>query len=521
MNSQARSNGGIRTTSYAEAQRLAGERSRGANVSQIQSPQIDAYNSGSGNMLQKMKESTTEAERLRLKCREAALSSAARTQHEEIQRHLDRAKAQAQVNSLHHREAHEAAMASALALDPAPPQGDERAFGAEEVLLPGALEPFEVSMKPVEPQVEEAPAANKTRGMTSDADFSSVDRPSPAVDRPLPVDRPAPIDTGTDDAPVSAPAAPAAVTASAESREDVFSNMDEPIAEDEMGGRGKDEAGEKNSEGSGGIRSKESSSSPESSSGSYFSDSDESDKWPPSPPVLRFKMRMQFSNRFKPSDDKEMFQKMNEDLEQRFDESRSAEIKDPIIAWINMVFSMKIATEYQFEVGFPIIILTMLDAIYPKRVRWREVDWGFQYKRALQKNFSVLEMIWAEVNMEKAREFRVGHTTLRLENLSSPNTLLKDKLEFLKLMKRWFDQRIHHAGPYDPMGKRHEFVEQCRIWGQAVKFPNWIDYDKDFSPKPLSSHVFSAESAAKKEFDQFPEYKRLIWFLGSPEYQTM
>merc|ERR1711939_23615 len=32
----------------------------------------------------------------------------------------------------------------------------------------------------------------------------------------------------------------------------------------------------------------------------YEESSEESDTWPPNPPVLRFKMRMQFSNRFVP-----------------------------------------------------------------------------------------------------------------------------------------------------------------------------------------------------------------------------
>jgi hypothetical protein len=138
-------------------------------------------------------------------------------------------------------------------------------------------------------------------------------------------------------------------------------------------------------------------------------ESEESDMWPPSPPMLRFKMRIQFSNRFKPTDpeQKALFDEMNQDLEDKIreDKSNSTILKDPVLGWINLVFQMNIETEYQFEVGYPLILLTMLDAIYPKRVRWREVDWRFQYKRALQKNYAVLESIWAEVNMEKAREF--------------------------------------------------------------------------------------------------------------------
>lgn len=208
---------------------------------------------------------------------------------------------------------------------------------------------------------------------------------------------------------------------------------------------------------------------------------------------------------------------MNADLEETIVEGQTQKIDDPTVGWLNLVFHMDVATEYQFEVGFPIIILTMLDAIYPKRVLWREVDWRFQYKRALQKNFAVLERIWAEVNMEKAREFRVENTTLRLENI--PTSSLQEKLEFLRLMKRWYDQRIHHAGPYDPMAKRQEFVEQCLAWGNTVKFPPWIKFDKDH--KVEISEDDARENQKAKEYNTMPEYKRLIWFLGCQEYQTM
>merc|ERR1712217_1001428 len=205
------------------------------------------------------------------------------------------------------------------------------------------------------------------------------------------------------------------------------------------------------------------------------------------------------------------FEAVNEDLDHKLVEVKSEEMKDMIVAWLNMIFEMDIRTEYHFEIGFPIIVLTMLDAIYPKRVRWREVDWRFQYKRALQKNFAVLETIWAEVNMEKAREFRVENTTLRLENM--PTSSLKEKLEFVRLLKRWFDRRIHHAGTYDPMAKRHEYVNQCKTWGHTVKFPPWIKFDKEIKE--------CSKSPVKRIYDNMPEYKRLIWFLGSPEHQTM
>jgi hypothetical protein len=251
---------------------------------------------------------------------------------------------------------------------------------------------------------------------------------------------------------------------------------------------------------------------------SDFDESEESDLWPPSPPVLRFKMRMMFSNRFKPAnkEEKEMFEEMNRDLEDKFVKEHTTgtiSMKDPVFGWLNLVFQMKIETEYQFEVGFPIILLTMMDAIYPKRVRWREVDWRFQYKRALHKNFSVLESIWSEVSMEKAREFRVENTPLRLENL--PSASLNEKMEFLRLMKRWYDQRIHHSGPYDPMAKRNEYVDQCKSWGRNVKFPPWIKHDKDHKADKEDS------SEDMKRYEKMPEFKRLIWFLGCHEYQTM
>merc|ERR1719502_567870 len=160
-------------------------------------------------------------------------------------------------------------------------------------------------------------------------------------------------------------------------------------------------------------------------------------------------------------------------------ELRKTQIDDhPIIRWLNERFILEIKSQYQFEVGFPLLVLTMMDAIYPKRVRWREVDWRSQYKRAMMKNFAVIEHIWSEVNMEKAREFRMENTHLRLENM--PTCSLYEKLEFMRLMKRWYDQRIHASGPYDPMAKRKELVETCKKTGHEVKFPPWMKFDQDY-----------------------------------------
>eukprot|EP00746_Dinoflagellata_sp_MGD_P168321 gnl/MRDRNA2_/MRDRNA2_99693_c0_seq1.p1 gnl/MRDRNA2_/MRDRNA2_99693_c0~~gnl/MRDRNA2_/MRDRNA2_99693_c0_seq1.p1 ORF type:complete len:451 (+),score=80.94 gnl/MRDRNA2_/MRDRNA2_99693_c0_seq1:67-1419(+) len=238
----------------------------------------------------------------------------------------------------------------------------------------------------------------------------------------------------------------------------------------------------------------------------------QSQKWRAKPPTLRFKNRLQFSGRFLPSANKGMFEDANADLE----ESVLAvleDIKDPMIGWVNTVFAMSIETEYQFEIGFPLIVLTVLDAIYPKRVRWHKVDWRIQYKRALQNNYQVLEKIWSEVNMEKSREFRFEQTSIRLEHMSRAN--MAQKLEFVRLLKRWFDQRIHHAGPYDPIKNRREFVEFCRLRGLPVTFPPWMKACRSTSP------TVRKQSTQMGLYRAMPEYKRFIWFLGSPEHQTM
>jgi hypothetical protein len=257
------------------------------------------------------------------------------------------------------------------------------------------------------------------------------------------------------------------------------------------------------------------------SESSGYDESEASEAWPPSPPVLRFKMRMQFSDRFRPSEDREdearMIKEHNADLDEQFRETCNKEIDHQIVNWINLIFSMNIKSEYEFELGFPVIILTMMDAIYPKRVRWREVDWRLQYKRAMIKNFGVIEHIWAEVNMEKAREFRMENTPLRLEHM--PTSSLYEKLEFMRLMKRWYDQRIHASGPYDPMAKRKELVDVCWKSGHAVKFPPWMSYDKEY--KVELSPEDAIEQQKTREYSKMPEYKRLIHFLGCQEYQTM
>merc|ERR1719238_873383 len=104
----------------------------------------------------------------------------------------------------------------------------------------------------------------------------------------------------------------------------------------------------------------------------------------------------------------------------------------------------------------------------------------------------------------------VWRTHLRLEHL--PSASIQDKLGFVHLMKRWFDQRIHHAGPYDPMAKRLEFVEQSRSWGHKIVFPHWVKFDKEY--KVEHSEEDARERHLVQEYNKMPEFQRLIYFLG-------
>jgi len=259
-----------------------------------------------------------------------------------------------------------------------------------------------------------------------------------------------------------------------------------------------------------GLSDSENENSESSYSGSYGSSSSESEElWPPKAPLLRFKVVLQFSNRFKKAGHNHIFEGVNKHVCSKIEEDGS-EIKNVVIGWVNSYFHMAIETEFQFKVGFPIVILSMLDAIYPRRVLWRQVDWRFQYKRSLYKNLCLVERIWGEVNMEKAREFRVENTSLRFENVVEATSSVK--LNFLKVMKRWFEVRISVAEDYDVMRRRVEYIRECTSWGHNIDLPAWIKLDKELEGKP---------PPPPKPYNTWPEYKRLIWFLGSSEYQRL
>lgn len=238
-----------------------------------------------------------------------------------------------------------------------------------------------------------------------------------------------------------------------------------------------------------------------SGSGGLHGSSESSASWLPKPPLTRFKNLLKFS-------------RINEDLEQMVVDTKR-EMHDMTIGWLNSAFQMAIVTEFQFETGFPVIILTILDAIYRKHVCWRQVDWRLAYKIALVKNYAALNQVWTQVNMEMVREFRPEYTNLRIEDM--PTCDVRHKLEFLRLIRRWFEVRILYVEPFDVIQRRLELVERSRLWGHKLEFPSWIRLEND-APRTSRGALAGSKALA---YSRRPEYQRLTSFLGSNAYQTM
>lgn len=241
------------------------------------------------------------------------------------------------------------------------------------------------------------------------------------------------------------------------------------------------------------------------------------------PPALRFKTQYQFCQRFLPQEHQDGTNKLFEANKGKrnwlSDEVRESDrqISDPVIGWVNSVFEMQLETEYQVAVSYPIIVLMVLDSIYTRRVPWRKVDWRLQYTRALLSNYGVLETLWQDLNMDKAREFRHGSVLYRnLVDLAHAES--DTRIELLKRLQRWWVQRIHHCPVYDPIAKRQELLDECKMCGFPVKFPKWIKApDKeDNTPRGRGRMTMRPTVVAEK-----PEYLNLIAFLGNPDKQTL
>jgi len=282
--------------------------------------------------------------------------------------------------------------------------------------------------------------------------------------------------------------------------------------------------------------SKESEDSDDSSGGA------EDEEWPPKAPTSRFKNQMQFSTEFKVQAGAERSrrrrrelgaeqsnEKVAEERETKNKEDRSLMIvsdshrkgiEDNCLSWVNQYFKMDIFTENEFEAAFPFVLLSMMDVIYPKKVRWHQVDWNASYLHALRHNHSLLEALWLEVNMDKLPQFR----SMRVEHYV--NNTVREKLEFTKQTKRWFDQRVQHSASYDPIVRRTQIEKMVRATGRFMKFPHWMQYDKEAvaanrGKKPTAESPKKANAENATSYESMPEFKRLIWFLGSAEHQTM
>eukprot|EP00440_Ansanella_granifera_P045742 gb/GFBE01049550.1/.p1 GENE.gb/GFBE01049550.1/~~gb/GFBE01049550.1/.p1 ORF type:complete len:512 (+),score=134.76 gb/GFBE01049550.1/:1-1536(+) len=203
------------------------------------------------------------------------------------------------------------------------------------------------------------------------------------------------------------------------------------------------------------------------------------DDWPPKPPILRFRAQCQFSTQFKGEEQmakERAARKAKEDKMKQLQGGHD-KIEDYTLTWVNIYFKLEIETENQFEAAFPLILLSMIDVIYVKKVRWHQVDWNAGYLHALHKNHILLENIWREVNMDKLRDFRADNTDMRIENTVTAS--IPEKLDFLKQVKRWFDMRVRHSDEYNPIARRTEIERQVRITGRVMKFPSWMLYDKE------------------------------------------
>lgn len=238
-------------------------------------------------------------------------------------------------------------------------------------------------------------------------------------------------------------------------------------------------------------------------------------------PLVRFKMCYQFSKQFESEETKRKAMAVHsatKNMEMKNEVSHKGEestLTDPVIAWVNNAFAMTLKTEYQLNVSFPIIVLTIMDVIYVHRVPWHKIDWRFQYARALAHNYSLLEVLWRDLNMDKAREFR--YIALQANQETQVGGLEKAvpevKIEFVKRLRHWFDARMR-GSEYNALNKRLEIVQLCCLRGFQVRFPPWIH-----SPPSVSENC--RKSIVSKLNKRQPEYLNLIAFLGSPDMQNM
>lgn len=256
-------------------------------------------------------------------------------------------------------------------------------------------------------------------------------------------------------------------------------------------------------------------------------DSDDESKageeWPPPPPILRFRAQCQFSTEFKSSEKVrlEREEKKAEEEQAMLLQRGQEKIDDYTLTWVNQYFKLEVETENQYHGAFPLIMLNMIDVIYPNKIRWHQVDWNAGYLHAYHRNHAVLEKVWKEINMHKLRDFRSDMTALQIEDTANAN--IEEKLAFLKTVKRWFDQRVEHSSAYDPIARRTEIDRMVRMTGRFANFPAWMKHDKEAiqAARSVKKGRLANTSSTETEYDKMPEFKRLIWFLGSSDHTNL
>mmetsp|Transcript_33845 Transcript_33845/g.66591 ORF Transcript_33845/g.66591 Transcript_33845/m.66591 type:complete len:506 (-) Transcript_33845:233-1750(-) len=245
-------------------------------------------------------------------------------------------------------------------------------------------------------------------------------------------------------------------------------------------------------------------------------------------PALRFKFLTQFNERFQPesaAQEKAVIHQTVMEQNKLLKSEPDEKIYHQVLGWTSHELALTIETKDQLEVAFPIIVLTMLDAVYAKRVRWTEVDWDVRYVRATAKNYVVLQALWKETNMDSSAVFRKLPTFLRLEAMYKAPS--QDRLTFLTLMQRWFTQRMPDSDPYNAMGRRRQYYEQCKLWGRPIEFPSWANFDPAEEEEDAGEGEMrlirkrSLAAAPERGYIRMPEFQRLRNFLGNEQVPSM
>eukprot|EP00930_Biecheleria_cincta_P036659 TRINITY_DN25124_c0_g2_i1.p1 TRINITY_DN25124_c0_g2~~TRINITY_DN25124_c0_g2_i1.p1 ORF type:complete len:436 (+),score=90.45 TRINITY_DN25124_c0_g2_i1:88-1308(+) len=251
------------------------------------------------------------------------------------------------------------------------------------------------------------------------------------------------------------------------------------------------------------------------------------DKMLPKAPILKFRAQCNFSSEFK-SEEQLQVEKLKREARRAAEDERHKihygreEINDFILGWANQYFALEVKTENHFHAAFPLIVLLMIDVIYPKKVSWHRINWNAGAPLADQKNHALLQMIWYETNMDKLQDFRTDGASTRIEHMVKANTA--EKLVFFKSVKRWFDRRVRSSEVVDPMTRLAEIDAAVRRTGRYAKFPAWMKYDASILEESIQHSAGRRKArmtATTADFDQLPEFKRLFLFLGSADHTRL